>query len=74
MENRKMNLNQFAKIEATKARDGMYFLLKSGKLIGGFSRRHILEKLFATEISSPRDELKYLGDVSEKRVCYQDCV
>jgi hypothetical protein len=41
-----VNLKHFAKVTAEKAHGGHYFLLKDGKLIGGFNHTHILEKLF----------------------------
>ncbi|GAC1438764.1 MAG: hypothetical protein NVS1B11_35010 [Terriglobales bacterium] len=55
-----INLKQFRKLDAAKVHGGTYFLLKSGKLIGGFSHNHILEKLFAVEISGIAQQRKYL--------------
>ena len=45
-----MNLKHFARVTAEKAHGGHYFMLKDGKLIGGFNHKHILEKLFDVEI------------------------
>jgi hypothetical protein len=49
-----VNLKHFAKVTAEKAHGGHYFLLKDGKLIGGFNHTHILENLFDAEINDSR--------------------
>ena len=63
-----MNLAEFQMLDAAKVARGSVFPSKKRQAHGGFSHNHIIEKLFAVEISDPTHRTKYL-DLFQKKGC-----
>jgi hypothetical protein len=45
-----MKLKNFVRLTPDQIHGGHYFLLKDGSLIGGFTHKHILARVFGVEI------------------------
>jgi hypothetical protein len=55
----RLKLKNFARLTPDKIHGGHYFLLKDGTLIGGFTHKHILAKVFDVEIGDGKSARIY---------------